>query len=93
MLGTNLFLPVYLIVKVFMAPKSHQLKKTLKESVQSFKDKGFTLGKTIHFFEDGWIKEEAALLRAGKENGAVVVTFFSSQTNELFSSQQLYIEF
>ena len=49
MLGTNFFLPLYLISKIFMAPKSHQLKAALTESIQGFRDKGFTLGKLMHF--------------------------------------------
>ena len=43
-LGINLFLPLYLLGRLFVYPRSAKLRLTLKNGVQDFKEKGFTFG-------------------------------------------------
>merc|ERR1711953_263015 len=44
-MGTILFLPIYLIGLLLSGAKSSKIRANLKESIQSFRSKGFTLGK------------------------------------------------
>jgi len=48
-LGTNLFLPIYIVARLCMAPRSHRLNCELRESIQSFKDKGYSPGKFLGY--------------------------------------------
>ena len=43
-LGINLFLPLYLLGRLFIYPRSAKLHATLKVGVQDLKEKGFTFG-------------------------------------------------
>ena len=43
-LGINLFLPLYLLGRLFVYPRSAKLRLTLKNGVQDFREKGFTFG-------------------------------------------------
>ena len=44
-LGTNLFLPFYILGRLLIFPKSAKIGITLKTSAHAFQEKGITIGK------------------------------------------------
>ena len=49
-LGTNLFLPFYILGRLLIFPKSAKIGMTLKTSAQAFQEKGITIGKVEFWY-------------------------------------------
>ena len=62
-LGTNLFLPFYILGRLLIFPKSAKIGITLKASAQGFQEKGITIGNVEFSLHPSFSRKEISEIK------------------------------